>query len=57
MAMGLPTTLHEVGINEEHFDIMAEKASKSYREVIEILQKKMSSIFTKKLYKNKKQED
>ena len=25
--MGLPTTLHEVGINEEHFDIMAEKAS------------------------------
>ena len=28
VAMGLPTTLHEVGINEEHFDIMAEKASK-----------------------------
>lgn len=27
ISMGIPMTLHEVGIDEEHFDIMAEKAS------------------------------
>lgn len=31
-AMGLPTTLRELGIGEEHFDIMAKKAGRAAEE-------------------------